>query len=160
MLRILSAGALALGLVACGGTSEEAIELKAYAEAMKGMDSLNRQIQQAAARMDEPSIEVTSSDLEAGRQLVASYIAALKKIPQPEDSDLRRAYDNYVVKVEQATELAADSGRELKQERGNIAIALRHIEKMTRRHYKSAVDLLWLRQKVEGEMPLAWPAEE
>ena len=159
MLRILSVGALALGLVACGGVSEEAKELQAYAKVMEGMDSLNRQVQEAAIHMDEPSIEVTRSDLEAGRQLVASYLAALKEVEQPTYSSLRRAYDNYVTKVEQAIGLAADSGRELKQERGNIAIALRHIEKMTRRHYKSAVDLLWLRQKIEVEMPLKWPEE-
>ena len=157
MLRRLAVFALILGLGGCGGVNEEAEELKVYVAKMQELESYTKKISDSIALLDEPSVQISIADLAAGRVLIDDYIAAVEKFALPEYDDLRRAYNNYVRKVNQAKELAADSGRELKAERGNVAIALRHIEKMTDQHFNSGVDLLWVRQKMPGEMPLKWP---
>ena len=69
---------------------------------------------------------------------------------------LRLAYTTHLRQIEQATELAANKGNELRRERGNVAIGVRHIEKSTKMHF-NAIDVLWLRQKVTDPFPLAWP---
>ncbi len=157
MLRRLAVFAMVLGLGGCGGVNEEAIELKAYVAKMQELESHTKKIRDSIARLDEPSVQISIADLAAGRRLVDDYIAAVEKIEFPEYDDLRRAFNNYLRKIKQAKDLAADSGRELKGERGNVAIALRHIEKMTTQHFNSGIDLLWVRQHMEDEMPLKWP---
>lgn len=157
MLQRLAVFALILGLGGCGGVNEEAVELKAYVVKMQQLESYTKKISASIARLDEPSIQISVADLAAGRKLIDDYIAAVEKFALPEYDDLRRAYNNYLRKITQAKELAADSGRELKGERGNVAIALRHIEKMTVQHFNSAIDLLWVRQDMTDEMPLKWP---
>ena len=42
--------------------------------------------------------------------------------------------------MKDAIRLAADQGRVLKRERGNVAIGVRHIEKLTKLHY-GAIDI-------------------
>ncbi len=157
-MRRLTLLALIFGLWSCGGSSEDAEELKKYVESMKQLDSLNRQVQEAIARVDEPTVEMSKTDLDAARRLVGTYIDAVKNVGKPEYNDLRLAYESYLRKLELAQEQAVDTGRELTRERGNVAIALREIEKLTKRHYKSGIDLLWGRQKLEGEQPLKWPS--
>jgi len=148
---------LVLVLGGCGGGNEEAEELKAYVVKMQQFESSTKKIRDYITRLDDHAIQISVADLAAGRNLIDDYCAAVGKIPPPEYDDLRRAFNNYLAKIEQAKELAADSGRELKRERGNVAIGLRHIEKMTIQHYASAIDLLWLRQKIPEKMPLKWP---
>ena len=58
--------------------------------------------------------------------------------------------------MKDAIRLAADQGRVLKRERGNVAIGVRHIEKLTKLHY-GAIDLLWTRQKIVDPFFLEWP---
>jgi len=157
MLRRLAILALILGLGGCGGRNEEAEELKAYVKKMQTLESHIQKINDYIIRMDSPSIQISVADLAMGRKAIDDYIAAVEQIETPTYDDLRRAYDNYLRKIMQAKGLAVDTGRELKRERGNVAIALRHIEKMTRQHYKSAIDLLWVRQDIPDEMPLKWP---
>jgi len=148
---------LVLVLGGCGGGNEDAEELKAYAVKMQGLESFTQKISDMITRLDSPSIQISVADLAAGRKLIDDYCAAVGEIGEINYDELRRAYNNYAAKIEQAKELAADSGRDLKRERGNVSIGLRHIEKMTIQHYGSAIDLLWLRQKLPGEMPLKWP---
>ena len=157
MLRKVAIFSLVVGFWGCGGGNEEALELQSYVDKIKTMEGLNQKIANEAKRLNEPSIEITVADLVSARAMISQYIAELAKIGDIEYSDLRRSYDNYLRKVEQATELAADSNRELKRERGNVVIALRHIEKMSIQHYNAAIDLLWTRQKMDGPMPLKWP---
>jgi len=141
----------------CGGGNEDAEELKAYVAKMQQFEGSSQKIRDHITQMDDHAIQISVADLAAGRKLIDEYCAAIGKIEAPNYDDLRRAFNNYAAKIEQAKELAADSGRDLRRERGNVAIGLRHIEKMTIQHYGSAIDLLWLRQKLPGEMPLKWP---
>jgi hypothetical protein len=141
----------------CGGGNEDAEELKAYVVKMQEFESSTQQIRKYITRLDDRGVQISVADLAAGRKLIDEYCAAIGTIPPPNYDDLRRAFNNYVAKIEQAKELAANSGRDLSRERGNVAIGLRHIEKMTIQHYNSAIDLLWLRQKLPDEMPLKWP---
>lgn len=156
-MRRLTILALVLAVWSCGSGQEEADELKKYASSMQQLDSLNKQVAETLTHLNEPSLEVSEADLEAARRLCAAYAAEVEKIERPTWSQLRRVYDNYLVKLKEAQEKAADTGRPLKQERGNVAIALGQIEKVTKRHYKSGIDLLWGRQKITDEMPLKWP---
>ncbi|MBT4501205.1 MAG: hypothetical protein HOC74_25975 [Gemmatimonadetes bacterium] len=148
---------LMLVLGGCGGGTEDADELKAYVVKMQQFESSTKKIRDYITRLDDRGVQISVADLAAGRNLIDEYCAAVSAIEPPIYDDLRRAYNNYVAKIEQAKELAADSGRDLSRERGNVAIGLRHIEKMTIQHYGSAIDLLWLRQKLPDEMPLKWP---
>jgi hypothetical protein len=157
MLRKVAIFSLAIGFFGCGGGDKEALELQSYVDKIKALDGLNQKIASESTRINEPSIEITATDLVAARALISQYMVELGKIGDIEYNSLRRSYDSYLRKVEQATELAADSGRELKRERGNVVIGLRHIEKVTIMHYQSAIDLLWTRQKIESTMPLKWP---
>ena len=160
MLRALIVASVAVGFLGCGGGTEEADELRKYVDSLKGFEEMNRQVSDHITLLDSPSIDVTAADLQKGRDLVDNYIAELAKLDgEFVSTELRRAFQNYYRKVQQAKELGADSGRDIKRERGNVAIALRHIEKYTKSHYAAGVDLLWGRMKIEGEMPLKWPAQ-
>ena len=57
----------------------------------------------------------------------------------------------------QAIELSGDKGRETKGEKSNVDIGVRHIGKLTKRHYNS-IDILWLRQKISDPYPQVWPS--
>ena len=156
-MRRLAVLALVLTVWGCGGGQEDADDLKKYVNAMKKMDGYNKQVKDTITNLDEPSYEITKADLDKARRLVDTYVDEVRKVEQPAYRELRRAYDNYLRKLELAAEQAVDTGRELRRERGNVAIALREIENLTKRHYKSGVDLLWGRQNMGGEMPLQWP---
>lgn len=157
MLKVLAVTALAVGLVGCGNDAEKQDLIK-YVNTLKGFDGKNREVIRQIEILDDPSKDVTAADLQQARQLIADYIGELKKIDpvQMEYRPLRLAYTTHLRQIEQATELAADKGNDLRRERGNVAIGVRHIEKSTKLHF-NAVDVLWLRQKVEDPFPLAWP---
>jgi hypothetical protein len=48
-------------------------------------------------------------------------------------------------------------GREMQREKSTVDIGVRHIEKLTKRHY-NAIDILWLRQIISDPYPrvLVW----
>ena len=143
MLRKLAL--LAVGLVGCGDKAEERILLD-YVKAMSQMDAKNRQI-------------VTT--IEHLRKPINDYVTQLKGLV-PNDLDyteLRATRNRYVSKVEQSIELSGDKGREMRREKSNVDIGVRHIEKLTKRHY-NGIDILWLRQKIADPYPLVWPAKK
>ena len=74
-------------------------------------------------------------------------------------SELRVTHNRYVSKVTQAIKLSGDEGRETKWEKSNVDIGVRHIEKLTERHY-NGIDILWLRQKSSDPYPLVWPSAD
>ena len=74
-------------------------------------------------------------------------------------SELRVTHNRYVSKVTQAIKLSGDEGRETKWEKSNVDIGVRHIEKLTERHY-NGIDILWLRQKISDPYPLVWPSAD
>lgn len=157
MLKVLAVVALAVGLTGCGG-EEEKLDLVKYVNTLKGFDSKHEEIIRQIELLDDPSREITEADLQNARQLIADYVAELEKIDPVEMvyRPLRLAYTTHLRQIGQATELAANKGNELRRERGNVAIGVRHIEKSTKMHF-NAVDVLWLRQKVKDPFPLAWP---
>ncbi len=159
MLRAVTTLVLAMGLVACGG-NEEQLELISYVNKLKDFDAKNREVLKQIEILDDPSIDVTPDDLQKVRGMIASYISDLEKIDpvEMEYRALRLAYTTHMRQISQANELASDKGNELRRERGNVAIGVRHIEKFTKLHFK-AIDVLWLREKVAEPFPLAWPEE-
>jgi hypothetical protein len=157
MLKVLAVAALAFGLIGCGNDAEKQDLIK-YVNTLKGFDGRNQEVIRQIKILDDPSRDITKADLQNARQLIADYVGDLKKIDQAEMvyRPLRLAYTTHLRQIEQATDLAADKGNDLRRERGNVAIGVRHIEKSTKLHF-NAVDVLWLRQKVETPFPLAWP---
>jgi len=157
MLKVLAVVALAVGLMGCGGEGEK-LDLIKYVNTLKGFDSKHHEIIRQIEFLDDPSRDVTEADLQNARQLIDDYIAELKKIDPVEMvyRPLRLAYTTHLRQIEQASELAINKGNDLRRERGNVAIGVRHIEKSTKLHF-NAVDVLWLRQKIQDPFPLAWP---
>tara|TARA_S200000501_G_C20285092_1_gene509008 strand:+ start:37 stop:522 length:486 start_codon:yes stop_codon:yes gene_type:complete len=161
MLRSVAMLALAIGLTACGdGDRAERVELADYASRLKEFDGRNLEIMSQIERLDDPSIDVSAEDLEQVRGFIAAYISDIEKIDPVslEYRRLRQTHKTYVSKVSQANELAVDTGKPLRNERGNVSIAIRHLEKRTRAHH-TALDVLWLQKKIEDPFPLAWPEE-
>lgn len=158
MLRKLAVCALVFALGGCGGGKKEAAELKAHVGKLQQLEGLNRQVAEFITRLDQPSFEITEADLVKARELIDLYIAEIEKIPSVdiEYRELRVAHDLYMRKLAEAKTQAADAGRELKRERGNVAIGMRYIRQMTELNYK-AIDVLWLRTDQSGEFPLKWP---
>ncbi len=157
MLKTLAVAVLIMGFMGCGEDVEKQ-DLLNYVNTMKGFEGKNREVISQIELLDDPSRDVTVADLQNARQLIADYIGDLKKVDpvKMEYRPLRLAYTTHLRQIEQATELAADKGNDLRRERGNVAIGVRHIEKSTKLHF-NAVDVLWLRKKVETPFPLMWP---
>ncbi len=157
MLKTLAVAVLTVGLVGCGG-DEEKLELVAYVNMLKQLDGKHSEIVAQIDILDDPSNEITAADLQKARQMISNYVAELEKVDSTDMiyRPLRIAYTSHFKKLEQAAELAKDQGKELRRERGNVAIGVRHIEKTTDLHF-TALDVLWLRQKIEDPFPLKWP---
>ena len=161
MLRRLAVLALAVGLVGCGGEVEERQILIDYVGKMRQFDGKNEQIVTTIEHLRKPISEISEQDLAEARQLINDYVTHLKGLV-PSDLDyaeLRVTHNRYVAKVEQAIELSGDKGREMRREKSNIDIGVRHIEKLTKRHY-NGIDILWLRQKIADPYPLVWPSKK
>ena len=160
MSRKLAVLALALGLVACGGEETERQLLIDYVEQMQKLDSKNKQIVETIEHLRKPLSEISEQDLAKARQLINDYVSELKGLV-PDDLDykeLRLAHNLYVTKVAESIPLSGDKGRELRREKSNVDIGVRHIEKLTKRHYK-AVDILWLQRRLTDPYPLVWPSD-
>lgn len=160
MSRKLAVLALAVGLVACGGEETERQLLIDYVEQMQKLDGKNKQIVETIEHLRKPLSEISEQDLAKARQLINDYVSELKGLV-PDDLDykeLRLAHNLYVTKVAESIPLSGDKGRELRREKSNVDIGVRHIEKLTKRHYK-AVDILWLQRRLTDPYPLVWPSD-
>lgn len=159
MSRKLAVLVLAVGLVACGGEETERQILIEYVGQMQKLDGKNKQIVETIEHLRKPLSEISEQDLAKARRLINDYVTELKELV-PDDLDykeLRLAHNLYVTKVADAIPLSGDKGRELRREKSNVDIGVRHIEKFTKRHYK-AVDILWLQRKLADPYPLVWPS--
>lgn len=160
MSKKLAVLALAVGLVACGGEEAERQILIDYVQQMQKLDGKNKQIIETIEHLRKPLSEISEQDLASARQLINDYVSELKRLV-PDDLDykeLRLAHNLYVTKVAEAIRLSGDKGREMRREKSNVDIGVRHIEKLTIRHYK-AVDILWLQRKLTDPYPLVWPSK-
>ena len=157
MSRKLAVLALAVGLLACGSEEAEKQLLIEYVQQMQKLDGKNKQIVKTIEHLRKPLSAISEQDLVKARQLINDYISELKGLV-PDDldySELRLTHNLYVTKVSEAIPLSGDKGRELRREKSNVDIGVRHIEKLTKRHY-NAIDILWLRHDL-ANYPLVWP---
>lgn len=157
-LTKFAAYALALAFLGCGASEVEQKELKDYVAKLQGFEDMNRQINSYTTLLNDPANEVSATDLVAARKLIDDYIAAMQAIPlDMEYTDLRRIHNLYGgSKLVEAQKLAADTGREVDRERGNVVIGTKHVTKMVSELYRN-LDVLWLRQDIQEPYTLKWP---
>jgi hypothetical protein len=157
-LTKFAACALLVSILGCGGGADEQQELKDYVQKLQGFADMNSQINSYVSLLNDPTNEVSAEDLIAARKLIDDYVAAMQAIPVTmEYTDLRRIHALYRdSKLADAKRLAADTNREIKRERGNVAIGIKHVTKMVSDLYKN-LDVLWLRQDIKTDFPLKWP---
>ncbi len=156
MSRIMAVLALAVGLVGCGTEEEDKRILIEYVTKLKGLDGKNRQIVDTIEHLRKPISEISEGDLAKARQLINDYVAELQAFPRDLTyRELRVTHNLYVDKVSQSIELSGDKGREMRREKSNVDIGVRHIEKFTKRHH-NGMNVLWDRHNLP-DFPLEWP---
>ena len=155
---VLFTVAVVIGGYGCGKDEEERKELVGYAEKLAALSNSNGDVIKWIETLDDPSHQLEPEDLQKARDLIGEYVGKLEQIDPAQISyrELRVTHNLYLTKMKDAIRLAADQGRVLKRERGNVAIGVRHIEKLTKLHY-GAIDLLWTRQKIADPFFLEWP---
>ena len=157
MFRKLAILVLAIGLVGCSTEEEDKQVLVQYINTMTKMADKNKQIVEAIKHLRKPIDQISAQDLADTRALINSYVSDLQT-SFPRDlsyRELRVTHNLYVDKVSQAVELSGDKGREMKREKSNVAIGVKHIARYTERHY-SGMQILWERNKL-SDYPLSWP---
>jgi len=154
ILFIVVAG---IGIYGCGKDEEERKELVSYVKKLAVLGNSNGEVVKWIETLDDPSFQMQPEDLQVARDLITEYVGKLGEIDPATLSyrELRVTHNLYLTKMQDAIRLAADQGRVLKRERGNVAIGVRHIEKLTKLHY-GALDLLWSRQKIVDPLLLEW----
>ena len=156
MSRKLAVLVLALGLVGCGTEAEDKQILIEYVTKLKELDDENRQIVDTIEHLRKPLSEISEQDLAAARQLINDYVAELQTFPRDLTyRELRVTHNLYVDRAAQAIELSGDKGREMRREKSNVDIGVRHIEKFTKRHH-NGMSVLWDRHRLP-DFPLEWP---
>lgn len=156
MLRKLAVLALAVGLGGCGTEEEDKQVLVEYVAQLKQFDQKNARIVVIIEHLREPLSEISVEDLAEARQIINEYVAQLKTLPRDLPyRELRVTHNLYVDKVSLAIELSGDKGREMRREKSNVDIGVRHIEKFTKRHHNGML-VLWERHKMP-DFPLVWP---
>ena len=157
MLRKLAILVLAIGLVGCSTEEEDKQVLVQYINTMTNMADKNKQIVEAIKHLRKPIDQISAQDLADTRALINSYVSDMQTLFRRDLSyrELRVTHNLYVDKVSQAVELSGDKGREMKREKSNVAIGVKHIARYTERHY-SGMQILWERNKL-SDYPLSWP---
>ena len=156
MSRKLAVLALVVGLVGCGTEEEDKQILIEYVTKLKELDDKNRQIVATIEHLRKPISEISEEDLAKARQLINDYVAKLQTFPRDLTyRELRVTHNLYVDKASQAIELSGDKGREMRREKSNVDIGVRHIEKFTKRHH-NGMNVLWDRHNLP-DFPLEWP---
>ncbi len=156
MLKKLAILMLAVGLGGCGTEEEDKQLLIAYVAELKKLDEKNERIVRTIEHLRKPISEISERNLVEARQLINDYVAQLQTLPQDLPyRELRLTHNLYVEKVSQSIELSGDKGREMKREKSNVDIGVRHIEKFTKRHH-NGMSVLWERHRLP-DFPLEWP---
>ena len=156
MLKKLAILMLAVGLGGCGTEEEDKQMLIAYVAELKKLDEKNERIVRTIEHLRKPISEISERNLVEARQLIIAYVAQLQTLPQDLPyRELRLTHNLYVEKVSKSIELSGDKGREMKREKSNVDIGVRHIEKFTKRHH-NGMSVLWERHRLP-DFPLQWP---
>ncbi len=158
MQRCVTLCVLTLLVWGCNTGQANRAELQSYVEEMAGLEAQNREIAQFIIRLDQPSYEITEADLEQARVLVNQYVDQIqaRQSTDMRYREMRVTHSLYQRKLAEVRDLVADTGRELRRERMNVAIGMRQLERLTQQHY-TALDVLWLRTSQAEPFPLAWP---
>ena len=156
MLKKLAILMLAVGLGGCGTEEEDKQLLIAYVAELKKLDEKNERIVRTIEHLRKPISEISERNLVEARQLINDYVVQLQTLPQDLPyRELRLTHNLYVEKVSKSIELSGDKGREMKREKSNVDIGVRHIEKFTKRHH-NGMSVLWERHRLP-DFPLEWP---
>ena len=156
MLKKLAILMLAVGLGGCGTEEEDKQMLIAYVAELKKLDEKNERIVRTIEHLRKPISEISERNLVEARQLINDYVVQLQTLPQDLPyRELRLTHNLYVEKVSKSIELSGDKGREMKREKSNVDIGVRHIEKFTKRHH-NGMSVLWERHRLP-DFPLEWP---
>ena len=161
MMRGIVGLAVILGLWGCSNESE-ITELKAYVKTIQGFGEYNQRVENYIAQFDDPSREITQTDLDRSRQLLDEYAAAVGAVPEPDERALRNIHGLYARSFEDAGRLARDeTGAEtgdLRRQAHSIAIGARNLRRDVETRVYPSIELLLIRRKIEGEeWALSWP---
>ena len=159
MLRNLAilALVLGLGLGGCSTEEEDKALLLDYVNTLTKMAEKNKQVVESIKHLRKPLDQISEQDLATTRELINSYVSDLQTL-FPRDlsyRELRVTHNLYVDKVSQAINLSGDKGREMRREKSNVAIGVKHIARFTARHHNGML-VLWERHKLP-DFPLLWP---
>jgi spore cortex formation protein SpoVR/YcgB (stage V sporulation) len=156
MLRKLAVLALVLSLSGCSTEAEDKQVLIDYVAQLQALDDKNKQVAETIEHLRKPIGEISAGDLATARQLIVDYVTQLQALPRDLSyRELRVTHNLYVDKVTMAIELSGDKGREMRREKSNVDIGVRHIEKFTRRHH-NGMNVLWDRHRLP-DFPLTLP---
>ena len=161
MARKLVVCILFLGLIGCSGKDEVA-ELTDYVKTVKGFNHYNQSIENYIIQFDDPTYKKTESGVEAARQLIDDYDAAVKAIGDIEKSDLRNTHKLYSRSFDQARKLARDLTGDLDRQAHSVAIGLRNLRRDIRDRVYPSLEVLLDRKGLEyksGEYALPWGDE-
>ena len=157
MLRNLTILALVVGLSACSTDKQDKEMLVQYINTMTKLADKNKQIVESIKHLRKPMDQISEQDLAEARGLITSYVSDVQTMFARDLSyrELRVTHNLYVDKVSLAIELSGDKGREMRREKSNVDIGVRHIAKFTRRHH-NGMHVLWDRHKLP-DFPLSLP---
>ena len=156
MLSKLAIMALVLSLGGCSTEQEDKQVLIDYVTQLKALDDKNKQIAKTIEHLKKPISEISAEDLAKARKLIVDYVEQLQSFPRDLPyRELRVTHNLYVDKVTMSIELSGDKGREMRREKSNVDIGVRHIEKFTRRHH-NGMNVLWDRHRL-SDFPLSLP---
>ena len=159
MLRKLAILALAVGLGGCGTEEEDKQVLIDYVSRLEKMAEKDKKIVEYIKHLRKPLSEISAADLADARQLIMGYVAELEAMPRDLSyRELRVTHNLYADKVAQAVELSGDKGREMRREKSNVAIGVKHIARFTRRHH-NGMSVLWERHNL-SDFPLKFPSDD
>lgn len=156
MLSKLAIMALVLSLGGCSTEQEDKQVLIDYVTQLKALDDKNKKIAETIEHLKKPISAISAEDLAEARKLIVDYVEQLQSLPRDLPyRELRVTHNLYVDKVTMSIELSGDKGREMRREKSNVDIGVRHIEKFTRRHH-NGMNVLWDRHRL-SDFPLSLP---
>ena len=161
MLHRFAILAIALGAWGCGG-EETVAELKQYVKTIQKLNHYNAEIERFIVQFGEPSIPVTEKDVNDARTLVDEYSAAIKSVPEADDSPLRNTHKLYKRSFDEAVRLARDLTGDLKRQGHSVKIGLVKLRSTIRDRVYPSIEVLLARKDLDyekGEWALPWGNE-